>query len=115
MLDANQKCIGLSGSFIDITGLNLVKKVGYYDSKERRYYLGKELGNVWLTYREIEVLKCLLQGYTARRIGDIFKISPKTVESYIENLRFKLDVSSKNEVIAYAIRLGLTQLLSLQL
>lgn len=115
LFNKNQKCIGLKGSFIDITGLNLVRKTGYYDANTRRYYLGKELGNVWLSAREIEVLKSLLLGYTAVKTGAFLKISPKTVEGYIENLRYKLNVSSKNELIATAIRLGLTQLLSLQL
>jgi DNA-binding CsgD family transcriptional regulator len=114
LLDKNQRCIGLAGSFIDITGLNIIKKTGYYNAKKRRYYLGNELGNIWLTPREVEVLKNLLLGYTVKHIGHLLKISHKTVEGYIENLRNKLNVTSKNEVISTAIRLGLTQLINLQ-
>lgn len=113
--DRNGKCIGLVGSYIDITGKQLVKKSGYYNKVEKRYYLGADFGNEYLTIREIEVLKRLLLGYTAAQAGASLKISPKTVESYIENLRIKLQAHSKGEIIATAIQYGLTQLLYLQI
>lgn len=115
LLNANQKCIGLCGSFIDISGFNLVKNIGSYNAEKQRYYLGGELGNVWLTRREIVVLQSLLKGYTAKQTGRSLNISHKTVEHYIENLRHKLKASNKNEVIAQAIRFGLTQIIHLQM
>lgn len=114
LFNKNQQCIGISGSFIDITGFQLIKKTGFYDATKKRYYLGDDLRQVWLTPREIDVFKSILLGYTAKRTATILRISPKTVESYIEKLRFKFNVNSKNELISNAIRLGLTQLISLQ-
>lgn len=114
LLNKSGKCVGLVGSYIDITGQRLIKKVGYFNDKEGRYYLGPDLDNVYLTLREIEVLKRILLGYSARQIGETIGISRKTVEGYIENLRTKLQSGSKGEIIATAIQFGLTQILYLQ-
>lgn len=115
LLNNKNECIGIVGSFIDITGKQLVKKVGHYDATTKRYYLGDDLGNAYLTIREIEVFKRLLLGYTAKQIGEKLKLSPKTIESYIDNIRFKFQAKTKGEIIATAIQFGLTHILYLQL
>ena len=115
LLNNSNKCVGIVGSFVDITGKRLVKKAGYYDSKTNRYYLGEDvLDNAYLCGREIEVFKRILLGYTAQQIGEILKISAKTVEGYIECIKVKLQAKTKGDVIATAIQLGLTQILYLQ-
>ena len=113
LLNKSGKCVGLVGSYIDITGQRLIKKTGYYNDKEQRYYLGPDLDNAHLTLREIEVFKRVLLGYSARQIAEVVGISPKTVEGHIENLRTKLQAGSKGELIATAIQFGLTQILYL--
>jgi len=56
LLNKSNQCIGVVGSFVDITGKLLVKKTGYYDSIKKRYYFDDEvLGNMYLTAREIAV------------------------------------------------------------
>lgn len=114
LLGRDNKCIGITGSFVDITGKQLIKKTGYYNSLEKRYYLGDDLGNTYLTFREISVFKRLLLGYTAQQIGVALKLSPKTIESYIDNIRFKFQAKTKGEIIATAIQFGLTHILYLQ-
>lgn len=115
LLNEHNKCIGIVGSFVDITGKRLIKKAGYYDKENNRYYLDQEdLGNVYFTGREIEVFKRMLLGYTAQQIGEILKISPKTVEGYIDSIKSKLQAKTKGDVIATAIQLGLTQILYLK-
>ncbi len=54
---------------------------------------GKRLRDPYdrLTDREKEVLKLIVEGYTAREIGDRLVISPKTVESYKASLMNKLN------------------------
>jgi DNA-binding CsgD family transcriptional regulator len=80
-----------------------------------RYYLGDDVfGNAYFTEREIEVFKRLLLGYTAQQIGKILKISAKTIESYIGNIKLKLQAKTKGEIIATAIQFGLTHILYLQ-
>ena len=115
LLNKNNQCIGVAGSCIDITGKRLVKKTGYYDEINQRYYLNDDiLGHTYLTAREIDVFKYILLGYSARQIGEKIKISPKTVESYIVSICLKLQVKNKGEIIATAIQFGLTHILHLQ-
>jgi DNA-binding CsgD family transcriptional regulator len=115
LLDKSNQCIGVGGAFIDITGKQLVKKTGYYDQIKKRYYFDDEvLGNLYLSAREITVFKHILLGYSARQMGEKIKISSKTVESYIESIRSKLQAKNKGEIIATAIQFGLTHILYLQ-
>lgn len=47
-----------------------------------------------LTPREISVLKCFLQGKVAKKIALGLRISPKTVEFHLSNIKEKLNCSS---------------------
>lgn len=110
----NGKCVGVVGSFVDITGKHLVKKTGFYDAFNHRYYLGAEdFENTYLTEREILIFKRILLGDTAQQAATILKISPKTVEGYIDNIKNKLQAKSRGEIIATAIQFGLTHILYL--
>lgn len=60
------------------------------------------------------MFKHILLGFSARQIAEKIKISPKTVESYIDTIRMKLQAKNKGEIIATAIQFGLTQILYLQ-
>ncbi len=60
-----------------------------------------------LTAREIEVLRLLAQGYTNRQIAELLKLSIRTVESHRANLRAKLDLDSRVDLVRYATRHGL--------
>lgn len=114
LLDSSGKTIGLVGSFVDITGKQLVKKAGYFDKAQNRYYLGHEdFNNEYFTPREVEVFKRILLGYTAKQIGKATNLSYKTVESYISTIRLKLQASCKAEIIATAIQYGLTHIIHL--
>lgn len=70
---------------------------------------------MYLTFREIGVFKRLLLGYTAQQIGLTLQLSPKTIESYIDTIKLKLQAKTKGEIIATAIQFGLTHILYLQL
>jgi len=63
-----------------------------------------------LTDREREVLKMVAEGHTAREIGDILVVSPKTIEWYKTSLMNKLDIHNKADLIKYAIRKGIIDL-----
>ncbi len=60
-----------------------------------------------LTDREREVLKLVVEGYTAREIADILVISPKTVEWYKTSLMSKINIHNKTDLIKFAIRKGI--------
>jgi len=59
-----------------------------------------------LTTREREVLQLLAEGLSNREIAKELNISVKTVESHRSNMMNKLEVSSKAELIKYALRKG---------
>ena len=56
-----------------------------------------------LSKREIECLQLTIKGYTAKRIGRELGISNRTVEEYLVNIRIKMGVSSKAELIEMTI------------
>lgn len=57
------------------------------------------LDNLVLTCREQECLEYTVKGFTAKEIGKKLSISPRTVEEYINQLKFKLGVCSKQQMI----------------
>jgi DNA-binding NarL/FixJ family response regulator len=60
-----------------------------------------------LTRREQEVLRLLVEGLSAKEIGERFFISPKTVENHRTNIMNKLNIHSTMALVRYAAKLGL--------
>jgi len=57
-----------------------------------------------LTEREVGVLNLVVQGQSNRQIADALFISVATVKAHISSILSKLQVSSRAEAIAYAIK-----------
>jgi len=55
-----------------------------------------------LTDREQEVLQNLVNGYDAKRIGELLEINTLTIRKHIANIYTKLHVNSKAQVISLA-------------
>lgn len=64
-----------------------------------------QLNTIHLTKRQKECLYWLLKGKTAAETGEILKLSPRTVESYIHHLKRKFQCSTKAELISKALGL----------
>ena len=62
-----------------------------------------------LSSREEEVLKLFVKGLSYKEIAANLTISPRTVESHKNNILSKLELSSVNEMIKYAIKHGLIE------
>jgi DNA-binding NarL/FixJ family response regulator len=62
-----------------------------------------------LTPRELDVVKLIAEAYTNRQIGEILKVSQKTVESHRANVLAKLGMRDRVELVRYAIRRGLIE------
>lgn len=62
-----------------------------------------QLNNILLSKREMECLKLTIKGYTAKKIAKFLGISHRTVEEYIVNIRLKVGVNSKAELIEIAV------------
>jgi len=52
-----------------------------------------------LSFQEFRSLALLSQGKTAKEIGRILKLSPRTVEDYIEKIKHKVKVTSRSHLI----------------
>ena len=60
-----------------------------------------------LTRRELECFFHVIQGKTTKQIAQELKLSPRTVESYLDNVKFKLTLNSIPQVMEYAVANGL--------
>lgn len=109
LIDCNRYYV--FGSFQNISDVQIIKKNGYFDKIKKRFYLGELFGKQYLTIQEYRVFRYILTGYTAKRIGVALCLSPKTIESYIENIKIKLNCKTKNDIIFTAISNGLTFIL----
>ena len=70
-----------------------------------KYNLGKLADDSFdLSSREKEILKCLVDGMSYKMIADTCFISADTVNGHIKNIYKKLQVHSKGEAIAKAIK-----------
>lgn len=93
--------------------VDLNKLIGKIDSKQKvQYYLSnKERAEILklfnchppkLSKREKNCLCLYLQGETARSIAELLQLSQRTVESYLNNIKCKLNCFSKTELIKKA-------------
>jgi DNA-binding NarL/FixJ family response regulator len=57
-----------------------------------------------LSDRELEVFELIGQGQTTHQIANKLHLSPKTVESYRENLKKKLELKSGTELTRHAVQ-----------
>lgn len=63
-----------------------------------------------LNERERQILQLIAEGQTSAEISKIFKLSPKTIETYRSCLMRKLDIDTIAGLVKYAIEHGLTSL-----
>jgi two-component system NarL family response regulator len=66
--------------------------------------------NVRITRRELAVLRLVAAGNSNREIGETLGISDGTVKIHVTHLLAKLDVTSRTEAIATALRRGLVRI-----
>ena len=58
--------------------------------------------DIFLTPREEEVIKMISLGHQISEIAKVLFISTETVKTHVKNIRSKLNVKSKSEIIQYA-------------
>jgi DNA-binding CsgD family transcriptional regulator len=68
----------------------------------KRYYLNGEYTRVFLTRREVEILRKMSMGETVKVLADALFISPRTLEHHITNIKDKLNVSRTAEILHIA-------------
>ncbi len=70
----------------------------------KRYYFSTPLGNNYLTKREAACLFCLSRGLSNKAIASYLKISPRTVETHMENIKNKTLCSNRAELTELVFR-----------
>jgi len=61
-----------------------------------------------LTNRELDVVKLIVRGYTNREVGDELDLSVRTVEAHRANIMGKLALTSRAELVRWAVEHKLT-------
>ncbi len=70
---------------------------------------GAELLADQLTTREVEVLQLLAEGATSAQMAEKLDVSPNTVRTHVQGILSKLQVHSRLEAAAFAVRHGLVK------
>ncbi|WP_138485298.1 response regulator [Dyadobacter bucti] len=60
-----------------------------------------------LTFREIEIIRLIKNGYTNEQIADQLHLSFFTIKTHRKNIHFKLGLSKVTELIDFAIKNGI--------
>ncbi|MFK4871859.1 response regulator transcription factor [Novosphingobium sp. ZW T3_23] len=66
--------------------------------------------SVQLTARELDVLRFVAMGRSAKETAIELKIAPCTVERHVENVRLKTRTRNRAHMIAHVMREGLLEL-----
>ncbi len=70
----------------------------YDETKITKFHLGETFRNASLSKRETECLFHLVQGKTTKEIAGCLGLSPRTIESFINKLKIKTDITRKSEL-----------------
>ena len=65
----------------------------------KQYPLSEPWDNVYLTQREAECVQLCLQGMSMKQVGICLGLSPRTIEFYLKNIKDKMGVKRKKELI----------------
>ncbi|MFA6303676.1 MAG: LuxR C-terminal-related transcriptional regulator [Legionella sp.] len=88
----------IGGIISNLTNLNLLQQ----SNIPSHLFLGSQiLDHSYLSTREQQCLFYYVQGRTSKEIGKLLYLSNRTIESYLESLKFKLGLSSKSELIDF--------------
>lgn len=112
--------IGLMTYWWDVTYYNIIdfsrflytstKKVTSTDSCS--FIIDDEQNNQYdLSNRQLECLFFLLRGQTSKRIAEILSLSPRTVEDYINEIKFKMHCFTRSQIIEKAINEGMIHII----
>jgi DNA-binding CsgD family transcriptional regulator len=95
-------------NFIDISGETVLSRpqANYNELLKalelKKYHILRPTGLVKLTRRELECLALTTQRFSAKEVAKSLKLSPRTVEEYLNNLKIKLGCQGKYDLIELA-------------
>ena len=62
-----------------------------------------------LSEREREVLQLIAEGYSSKEVAELLSISPATVETHRAHIMQKLRLTTRAELVRYALAQGLLE------
>lgn len=60
-----------------------------------------------LTEREREVVRLVAQGKSNREIADALVVTKRTIETHINNILYKLNLTTRTQIVVWAVEKGL--------
>lgn len=64
------------------------------------------INGIKFTFREIEVISCLIHGRNVKKTSILLNISPKTTETHIRNITAKIECNSREGIIDFIEKSG---------
>lgn len=105
--------VGILGNFLDCTDRLMLKIKGKFDEEKLRLHL--EHVPDWLSAAEVRVCFYLIHGFSTRRIGEKIGTTESTVRFHIDNIKNKMQCTTKSEIVETAMRTGIAwKIMSLQ-
>lgn len=89
----------LSSSLSQIAEIGLTAPSGQTASEQQKPESFSLIDGIFFSSREMSCLRYVVRGKTSRDIAVVLGLSVRTVEHYIDNIKSKLGVSSKSEMI----------------
>ncbi len=80
--------------------ISLNKKKDLYEN-----YLSK-IGDIKFTFREVDVVACVMHNRGEKKIASLLQISPRTVGTHLHNIMLKLGQNSRESVIDFIEKSG---------
>lgn len=85
--------------------LSIKKKIPYKSNnvppQSYRYYLMREEKEIYLTLREMELVRYLLTPLTYRLIGEKMNLSPRTIECHVRRMRLRLGCKNRVDLLEH--------------
>ena len=104
--------IGIYGNVLDVSNVNFFKYGAMLSREDQKiaplhkvtsYVLSGAHSPLPLTDRQQECVFFLIRGKTAKEIANILMLSVRTVESYIEAIKYRLGCTHKSQIVEKAI------------
>ncbi len=106
LFDDQNKLIGLLGCAINIgkdslaNALFRIAQLGLLSTSSfGNQFIGSDVNEVYLSKRQFTCAKLLLTGMRIKEIAAYLQLSPRTIETYIEQLKIKFNCPNKTELI----------------
>lgn len=71
----------------------------------------EKISNICFTNREIDIIACIVNGRSAKKIANFLSIAPKTVDNHARNIMLKIRCNSRESIIDFVERSDRSNLL----